>query len=116
MGIVNLMFQKANLFRPTYPSDTSGGEAMAYPATPTYANLPVCIQPASGSDVFRMQQQGMELTHVIYTSSTSKAYHKNDKLVYRNRNFFVRGVRNLIELDRVIALDCVEYEGTLRPG
>ncbi len=107
MSLKTMMKQKADWKRPGTAQDTTNTEYISGEAV-VKANVRVCIQPAAAKEILFYQQRGMEITHTIF-STTTDGWRKDDRLYYGDRKFYVLGVRNLIELNRVVALDCLEY-------
>lgn len=106
MALPHLMFHRASIQRPTPTKGTSGGEIDFL--ADVYSDLPCCVQPASGTDLVFYNQRNIQVTHTIFTDR-AVSVRNGDTITYNGRTFILKGVRNLIELDRVTALDCYEY-------
>ena len=106
--ISGLMFHSADWYRANLGQDATNAQ---YHTGDTLVQraVPCCIQPATAKEAQFYYERSQEITHVIYTEATG--FLRNDRLVYGSRTFYVVGVRNLIELGWVTALDCVEFVG-----
>jgi hypothetical protein len=107
MAIDNLLRQTLTVYRKFPAKGQSGGEYDYI--TPVYTNLPCSIQPVKADWLILFQQRNIDITHIIFINTGT--IQVGDELVSGTRRFFVKGVRDLITLGKVIAIDCAEIPG-----
>lgn len=107
--ISDLMFGRATWSRRAATKDGSNAQTMGA-STVVARDVPVNVQPATSQQKEEYLTRSLEISHVVYTTTVS-GWKRNDVVTFNGRKLVVVGVRNLIELDRVVALDCLEYQG-----
>lgn len=103
----HLMFTTVDVQRPTYSKGTSGGIKESW--STVYDDKPANVQPVSASWLVQYAQRKIDVSHTVYFDS-NPTIQVGDRIVYGSRNLLVKGVRDLIELDRVLAVDCLELQ------
>jgi hypothetical protein len=75
--VVNLMRHRVDVWRP----DQVQGTAQTYDGySREYTSVPCFIQPASAALQFYYAQRGTVVSHTVYTTSTTKTFHREDVL------------------------------------
>jgi len=103
--LANLMFNTVNVNRPTPSKGTSGGQKNTFAAV--YTNLPCSVQPITATWQIVYSQRHIETTHSIYFNS-NPTIQIADQIVFGSRTFMVQAIRDLISLQRVLVVDCLE--------
>lgn len=107
----DMLVHRIDVKRPTYGDGSTGTEkVVGY--TDVIDSLPACVQPVSAQMLTFYLQRGMQVSYTVYT--TPGDYRFSDKLIYKGKALYVLGVRNLVELDEVVALDCSAYPSTAK--
>lgn len=101
----NLLWHKVNVLRPTPTKDSSGGEVDTYATV--YSNQPCQVQPVTASWQIQYAARKIDISHSAYLSG-NVVVRNGDKIVFGTRQFLVKGFRNLVELGRVLVVDCQE--------
>lgn len=102
------LFKKSiNIVRPAPTSDTSAGITYPEPTAMIYSGVMASIQPASTAVQNYYAMNHMQVTHTVYTNQ-ALSVNVADQIQYGVRTLVVQGIRNLIESNRVYALDCEE--------
>jgi len=94
---------------PTKTDDGDGGYTESFAAaspSPVFAS----IQTATARAIERMIGNTIEapVTHLV-TIRWHSAVTTRTRLVFNSRNFFVRGIQNIDELDEFMVLACEEF-------
>ena len=108
MTAENLLRQQVTVNRPTYGQDSSGG--ITSPTSAVYTNVAASVQPTTSAVQLMYGQRNLSVTHTIFVTQ-SVIIHNGDIIVYNSNNYKVQGVRDLISLARIKAIDCMLYMG-----
>ena len=108
MSLASLMFGRADHHRRQPTKDGANAQTLAAPQK--LRTVPVNVQPASTREKLLYEQRSLEISHTVFTTSTD-GWARNDLLHFKGRWLQVVGFRDLIELGRVTALDCIEMDG-----
>jgi head-tail adaptor len=103
----NLLNHTVTVNRPTDTPDTSGGISESFSAV--YSNIPANIQPVSASWLIQYAQRKIDVSHSVYFNQ-ALTINTGDQIAYGSRTLLVKGVRDLIELGRVVVVDCLELK------
>ena len=101
----NLMVNTVVVNRPTPTKGTSGGQKNTL--TAVYSNLPCSIQPMSATWLALYGQRHIETSHTLFFASNPTILIA-DQIVFGSRTFLVQAIRDLISLQRVLAVDVLE--------
>lgn len=93
--------------RPTAIKGTSGAQKNTLAAV--YANLPCSVQPITASWLVQYSQRHIDVSHSVYFNSTP-TIQIADQIAFGSKTFLVQGVRDLISLQRVLVVDCLEIQ------
>ena len=102
-NIANLRY-KVQLQAPTRTSDGGGGYTESFS---TIANLFADIRPQNALERYRQGQVQETVSHRIYIRYR-KDIQTNYKILYDNRTFQIKGIKNINERDRFLELFCQE--------
>ena len=105
---IGMLRHQVSLQKPTNTTDAGGGAAKSYT---TLATLWANIKPVSGSEKYRQGQVQETATHQV-TIRFRSDIGTNYRIVYDDRNFNIKHIRNVDERDRYILLICNEGEAT----
>jgi hypothetical protein len=125
--IQNLLRHTVDVKRPAPSKGISGGEEQT-PSTP-YSSVPCLVQPVQANWLVQYQRRAIDVTHTVFIApytvggdfddsfgpdfdiSTSVPILLNgDYFVYAGRTLLIRGIRDLQEWGRVLAVDCLEVK------
>ena len=104
----NLLFHAVDWYRPGHAKDDANADYLTTPSL-VQRRVPCCVQPATSQEQQQYLTRSLEITHTVFVHPCD--YKRNDVLRFGNRQLKVIGVRDLIELHRVMVLDCLEFEG-----
>lgn len=123
--IQNLLRHTIDVIRPAPSKGTSGGEKQT-PSTP-YSGLACLVQPVQANWLIQYQRRSIDVTHTVFfspivqggafssafspafaTTTTTPILLNGDWLQYAGRKLLIKGIRNLQEWGRVLAVDCLE--------
>jgi SPP1 family predicted phage head-tail adaptor len=76
----------------------------------TYAERWARVEPLSGRELWRAQQQQPDVTHrvTLRAGGLVGELHTGHRVLHAGRNLHVRAIRNLEERGEVLELDCCE--------
>lgn len=106
----NLMFHRITLLRPVISTGNAAAEYVGSFDT-IATKVPANVQPMASKEKEIYNLRAIETTHTVYTTSTHLDFQRDDQIEFKSRRFKVVGVRDLIELGRVKAVDCEELKG-----
>ena len=109
MSLATLMFGTAAQYRRFPVKDSANAQTLSGTAL-VAAKVPVNVQPAAARERQDYMTRSLEISHTVFTTKTGN-WERNDVLAFKGRYLQVVGFRNLIELNRVLAVDCLEYDG-----
>lgn len=98
------MRQTVNVNRPTPTKGVSGGQKDTF--NTVYSALPCSIQPITASWQILYSQRQIETSHTILFNSNPSLL-IGDQLIGTSATYLVVGIRDLITLQRVLAVDCM---------
>ena len=103
--MIQLLNQTVTIQRASYSKDSSGGtvETLASAYTSVAAN----IQPTKTDVVLAYQQRQQKVETTIYTNQLL-TLQNGDYVLWGSIRYKIIGVRNLINYNRVLALDCIQ--------
>lgn len=103
--MLQLLVKLVTVNRPTATKDSEGGISESY--TAVYSDVPCSVQPAATKDIQLYAQRQVQITHTFFVAK-AMTLKPGDRLAYNSRTFLFQGMRNLIELGRVYAIDALE--------
>ncbi len=90
-------------------ANQSGGQVVSY--SPSYANIPALVRPASSTRMLLYHQRNIEISHTIATARPISAS-TGDIVVFGTRQFLITGLRNMLESGRWFEILAREITGT----
>jgi hypothetical protein len=105
--LANLMFNTVNVNRPTPTKGTSGAQKNTY--TTVYSSLPCSVQPVTATWQVLYSQRHIDVTHSVFFNS-NPTIQAGDQIVFGSLTLMVQGIRDLISLQRVLVVDCLQIE------
>lgn len=105
--LANLMFNTVTVNRPTISKGTSGAQKNTYSAV--YTALPASVQPVTANWLALYMAKHIEVSHSVFFNSNPTIL-IGDQIVFGTKTLEVKGVRDLISLSRVLAVDCLEIQ------
>lgn len=123
--IQNLLRHTIDVHRPSPNKGTSGAE-MQTDSTP-YTGVPCLVQPVTATWLVQYQRRSIDVTHTVFLAPryvggafsnafsdafdigrTTPIIATGDYFMYAGRKLLVKGIRDLQEWGRVLAVDCLE--------
>lgn len=102
--LFNLMTSTVSVNRPTPSKGVTGGQKDTF--STVYTGLPCSIQPISANWQILYSQRQIETTHTIFFAAPEPSLLIGDQLVSGSTTYLVQGIRDLISVGKVLAVDC----------
>lgn len=123
--IQNLLRHTIDVHRPAPSKGTSGGEKQT--DSTAYTGLPCLVQPVTATWLAQYQRRSIDVTHTVFFAprttggafsngfssgfdigGTKPIIANGDWLLFNGRKLLIKGIRDLQEWGRVLAVDCLE--------
>lgn len=103
----NLLRHSVTVNRPTPSKGTSGAQVNTYSAV--YSAIPALVQPIQATWLMQYQRKAIDVSHTVFFN-TNPTILDGDQIAYNSRTLLVKGVRDLQEWGKVLAVDCLEIK------